>query len=151
MTSYSYKMYSLIFIILSLSFNGILKMDVKIIRTVFFKLITVSVMQAVFQKSDFHRCFCKLALQKKSFFRWCTPHGFVNLPDTTCPWATCLFCFWLILPVMFQGNLEELTLRDLFITWCAFCFSKLNDSDSFFPSFPHLLSKCLVGSFSLFY
>lgn len=67
MTSYSYKMYSLIFIILSLSFNGILKMDVKIIRTVFFKLITVSVMQAVFQKSDFHRCFCKLALQKKSF------------------------------------------------------------------------------------
>lgn len=78
-------MYTLIFIILPLNFDSVLKMCVKITTTIPFEafnsVIGVSVKQAVFQGSCFHRCF-KLALQENPFSDD-VPHGFINLPDNT--------------------------------------------------------------------
>lgn len=83
----THKMYRLIFNILPLNFDSILKTCVKITRTVpleaFNSVIGVSVKQAVFQRNCFHRCF-KLAFQENPFSDD-APHGFINLPDNTYP------------------------------------------------------------------
>lgn len=109
MVWYSYKMYRLIFIILN--FDSVVKMCVKITRTIpseaFDSVIGVSVKRAVFQGSCFHRCF-KLALQENPFSDD-VPHGFINLPDNTYIWAACSSSYWLISSLMFIENSEELS------------------------------------------